>query len=101
MSDTTNETRLTDDERAKFAGLVAKIWNDPELAARYDENPRTVLAEHGVVLAEGVPMPAIPERPEGDISIEELESVGAAGGALSSIGSVSCPSATFSTISPS
>ena len=92
------ETNFSDADRSKFAGLVAKIWVEPELAARYEEDPHTVLAEHGIKLAKGMSVPEIPERPEGDLSIEELEGV-AAGISVSSLACAACPVSSFSSLS--
>jgi len=93
-----NSEVFTDSDRAKFAGLVARAWNDPELAARYGSDSHTVLAENGIVLPAGVDAPAIPTRPEGDISIEELDMV-SAGLGVSSLLSAACPVSSFSSIS--
>jgi hypothetical protein len=98
MAEPAPETTFTDADRAKFAGLVAKIWNDPELAAQYESDGRAVLAEHGIVYPQDVALPAIPERPEGDISIEELESA-AAGISVSSLLCYACPVSSFSSVS--
>jgi len=48
---------------ANFSGLVAKVWNDDDLRQRYEAEPKAVLAEHGITLPEGVPLPLIPPSP--------------------------------------
>jgi putative thiazole/oxazole-modified microcin (TOMM)-like peptide len=93
-----SEPTFTNADRAKFAGLVARIWSDPDLAARYDQDGRSVLAENGIELAAGMVVPVIPERPEGDISIEELETV-SAGLSVSSLACAACPVSSFSSLS--
>src|SRR5438132_2004160 len=50
---------------ARFAGLVAKVWNDKELAKSYKDNPGKVLQDYNIKLPKGVPMPVIPARPRG------------------------------------
>lgn len=78
------------EHRGRFARLVADAWGDPQLAERYAAQPHAVLAEYGIDWAPGQPTPALPAEPE-DVSLEELGS--AAGAAMVTIGTVSCPSA--------
>jgi len=56
------------DNLTNFANLTIAIWADPDgLGQKYDEDPRTVLAEYGVQVPKGVPTPLIPQPPEGGI----------------------------------
>jgi hypothetical protein len=52
----------------KFVGLVAKIWENPDLARMYERDPRGVLAKHGIKVEKGIPTPVIPKQPKGGIS---------------------------------
>ncbi|WP_061300079.1 hypothetical protein [Herbidospora cretacea] len=74
---------LGDGDRKNFAQLIVAAWADEELKARYEVRPREVLAEYGVVIPAGVPTPPLPAKPEGEFSIEQLES---AAGVASSCG---------------
>ncbi len=47
----------------QFAGVVARVWADPNSAHRYKSDPHSVLREHGIDLPEGVPAPVIPDHP--------------------------------------
>nr|WP_062337248.1 thiocillin family RiPP [Herbidospora sakaeratensis] len=64
---------LGDEDRAKFARLIAAAWADEDVKARFDQEPRELLAEYGVVIPEGVPTPLLPARPEGEFSVEDLQ----------------------------
>jgi putative thiazole/oxazole-modified microcin (TOMM)-like peptide len=91
-------------DRRSFARMVAQTWSDDSLTARYNAEPRAVLAEFGIHLAEDVPTPVLPSRPGGEFSVEQLEAV--AGGAVATaacIGCVSCPAGstgTFGNVTP-
>ncbi|GLX95448.1 hypothetical protein [Herbidospora sp. NBRC 101105] len=74
---------LGDEDRRKFARLVAAAWANSELKARYEARPREVLVEYGVVIPAGIPTPPLPARPEGEFSVEQLED---AAGVASSCG---------------
>lgn len=78
---------LGDEDRRKFARLIAAAWADEEIRARYERRPRPMLAEFGIAYPEGVVTPPLPDRPAGEFDVEELES--AAGGSLGSASSVS------------
>ncbi|HEX3783443.1 MAG TPA: hypothetical protein VHX38_27580 [Pseudonocardiaceae bacterium] len=89
------DNTLAEPDRRRFARLVAQAWADDELTARYNAQPRTVLAEYGIQLTDDVVTPVLPARPDGEFSIEQLEAVaGAAASTFGTVGSVSCPSAT-------
>jgi putative thiazole/oxazole-modified microcin (TOMM)-like peptide len=77
-------------ERHAFARLTAVAWSDDELTARYRDDPQAVLAEFGIALPEGSPPPPLPPAAAAGIDLESLEV--SAGGALATIGTVSCPS---------
>ncbi|WP_170990853.1 thiocillin family RiPP [Herbidospora galbida] len=64
---------LGDEDRQKFARLIAAAWSDEDVKTRFEAEPRAVLAEYGVVIPEGIPTPPLPARPEGEFSVEELE----------------------------
>jgi hypothetical protein len=92
------ENILSESDRRNFARMVAGSWADDSLTARYNAEPRAVLVEFGVELAEGVPTPVLPPRPDGEFSVEQLESVaGSAVGTAACIGCVSCPSGSTGT----
>jgi hypothetical protein len=85
---------LSDEERRKFARIVAKVWTDGSFAERYEAEPMVVLSEHGIDYPQGFPAPLVPAKPAGDLSLESLESVAAgaeAEGSASSISTLSCP----------
>jgi putative thiazole/oxazole-modified microcin (TOMM)-like peptide len=52
--------------------LIARSWLEPSLADRYRADAHSVLDEFGVTLAAGEQVPALPEAPECELSIEEL-----------------------------
>ncbi|MFF3664854.1 hypothetical protein [Microtetraspora malaysiensis] len=78
---------LGDEDRRKFARLIAAAWADDEVRDRYEREPRPMLAEYGLSYPEGVATPPLPSKPVGEFSVEELEA--AAGGTLGSASSVS------------
>ena len=114
-------TQLNQEMLAKFAGLVAKIWNDKTLADGYHKDPHRVLANYGIKLPEGVPVPLIPEPPTGgvgpemgrawktltfedwNISIQNLDKLRRESGPMAlkivSLGCIACPYSCFSSIS--
>jgi putative thiazole/oxazole-modified microcin (TOMM)-like peptide len=81
-------TPIPAEHRTRFARLVADAWSDPDLAARYDRDAIAVLAQYGITLSESTEIPNLPPAP-GEIAVEDLGS--AAGAALATIGTVSCP----------
>ncbi|WP_214409268.1 hypothetical protein [Sphaerisporangium fuscum] len=77
---------LGDEDRRKFARLIAAAWDDEVIRRRYETEPRALLGQYGIVYPEGVPTPPLPSKPEGEFDIADLES--AAGYAASSISCV-------------
>lgn len=115
---------ITQDHLAKFAGLVAKCWNDETLHRSYRADPVKVLAHHGITLPEGVPAPLIPPLPEvgpatgllavplafrdltfdnWDLTIQDLPGGTSAGVrprlGVSSLACAACPVSSFSSLS--
>ena len=76
------------EHRTRFARLVADAWSDPELAERYHREPAAVLAQYDIVLGEQQGVPDLPPAPDA-IAVEDLST--AAGAAMATIGTVSCP----------
>lgn len=83
-----NEQQQQDSMRA-FQKVVARTWSDPDFKARLTADPKSVLAEHGVSVPEGVDVKVVennekvvhltlPAKPSGDLSDEQLDQ--AAGG---------------------
>ncbi|MEV4017512.1 hypothetical protein AB0J35_44185 [Nonomuraea angiospora] len=64
---------LGDEDRKKFARLVAAAWQDGELRGRYESDPRALLSQYGIAYPEGVPTPPLPPKPEGEFDITDLE----------------------------
>jgi hypothetical protein len=64
---------LGDEDRRKFARLIAAAWSADDVKTRYGREPRAMLAEYGIAYPEGVATPPLPQKPEGEFSIEELE----------------------------
>lgn len=84
------QTPIATEHRARFARLVADAWSDPDLAARYDTDATAVLAQYGIILTGTDETPDLPPAP-GDVAVEDLST--AAGAAMATIGTVSCPAA--------
>ncbi len=79
------------EQKNKLARLFAACWKDEALKARFMADPRTVLAEHGMPVPDGMDVKVVenaddcvhitmPAPPSGDLSDDELEK--AAGGFL-------------------
>ena len=79
------------EEKNTLAQLFAACWKDEALKARFMADPKTVLAEYGMSVPEGMDIRVVensgdcvhitlPRKPSGDLSDEELES--AAGGGV-------------------
>jgi hypothetical protein len=94
----TDFSTMNDEQRTRFSTLVAEVWGDAELEARYNEEPHAVLAEYGIEVEAHAAAPVIPARPDGDLSIEELDAV-AAGLSVSSLACFACPVSCFSSVS--
>ncbi|MBB5778818.1 thiocillin family RiPP [Nonomuraea jabiensis] len=85
---------LGDEDRKKFARLIAAAWSEEDVKSRYGREPRQMLAEYGIAYPEGVATPPLPPKPAGEFSIEELEVAAGteapADGCFGSASSVSC-----------
>ncbi|SDO78136.1 hypothetical protein [Actinacidiphila guanduensis] len=93
-----SEVQLSSEERRRFGALVAQVWSDSDLAARYASEPLVVLAEHGIVSAEPLEVPAAPVEEIDDEALGLLSAVGGlAPACCGSASSVSCPGCTAST----
>jgi hypothetical protein len=57
----------------RFAELVARSWTDQDLAIRYDEDPRSVLADFELRLDSGADVPPLPTDVEDGLLIEDLD----------------------------
>ncbi|MEV6981445.1 hypothetical protein AB0M95_09325 [Sphaerisporangium sp. NPDC051017] len=78
---------LGDEDRKKFARLIAAAWSDGELRERYEAQPRSVLHQYGIVYPDGVPTPPLPPKPHGEFGIADLES--AAGAVVVTVATIS------------
>ncbi len=78
----------------KWSSLVKEAWRDESLKRRLIANPAAVLEEHGLSVPPGIELRVVentdkvkyltlPARPDGELSIEELERVAAGGEAIS------------------
>jgi len=83
-------TPIPVEHRNHFARLVADAWSDPRIADQYAQEPTAILARYGISLPADAPAPQLPPAP-GDVEVEELAI--AAGAAMATIGTVSCPGA--------
>jgi|GEM_PF-4037248 hypothetical protein len=93
-----SEVQLTSEERRRFGALVAQLWSDSELAARYAAEPLAVLAEHGIQAAEPLQVPDGPVEEIDDEALGLLSTVGGlAPSTCGSASSISCPGCTAST----
>ncbi|MEV4017513.1 hypothetical protein AB0J35_44190 [Nonomuraea angiospora] len=89
-----------DEDRRKFARLVAAAWQDGGLRGRYESDPGVLLSQYGIAYPEGVPTPPLPPEPEGEFDIADLESAAGSAayttdGTASSIGTALCNTACF------
>jgi putative thiazole/oxazole-modified microcin (TOMM)-like peptide len=98
---------LADEDRSKFARIVAKAWSDDETTQRYVRDPRAVLAEAGIDYPAEAAVPVLPPRPDDEFNIEALELVAGDGeiidpsdpsfhcaGSVGSTSSLACPCGT-------
>ncbi|MFC4535350.1 hypothetical protein [Sphaerisporangium dianthi] len=88
------EPPLTPELRAQLARFVARAWSDESIRLEFERDPRAALADAGVDWPRELPPPDLPAQPGHAIDLESLES--SAGGALGTIGTVSCPTGCFS-----
>jgi hypothetical protein len=94
-------TPLSDEERRRFAFLVAQVWADDAVALEYARQPHAVLAEYGIEYPSDVAAPRIPERPDGDLSVEDLELVAglkSCSGTFGSASTAGCPASSAACI---
>jgi hypothetical protein len=99
-----SDTVLSLEDRKRFASLVAQVWSDPALEARYLAEPGPVLAEHGIRVT-GTGYPELPPMPVDVIRDEQLAFAAGldlpAESDFSTCGSASsftCPGCTASTV---
>jgi putative thiazole/oxazole-modified microcin (TOMM)-like peptide len=78
---------LGDEDRKRFAKLIAQAWSDEGVKDRYEREPRAVLNEFGITYPDGIDVPTVPGKPVGEFSVEELEM--AAGSCLGTASSLS------------
>ncbi|WUH89875.1 hypothetical protein OG900_06920 [Streptomyces sp. NBC_00433] len=71
-----SEVQLSSEERRRFGALVADVWSDGDLAARYAAEPLAVLAERGIASAEPLEVPAAPVEEIDDEALGLLSTVG-------------------------
>ena len=92
MPENTNDA-FSEADRRTFGRIVARTWTDAEFAQRYLFEPRTVLREHGIEYPEDQLVPPVPPRPDGDLSLDELELAAGAStaGSAGTAGTLSCP----------
>ncbi|MDO0926667.1 hypothetical protein QQY24_15045 [Streptomyces sp. TG1A-8] len=62
----------------RFAELVARTWTEPDLKERYAADPHRVLAEAGIDLAPGTPVPHLPAGEELDVVVAPFDTLPAA-----------------------
>ncbi|SDL13072.1 hypothetical protein SAMN05421874_11671 [Nonomuraea maritima] len=84
---------LPSEVRKAFARFVARAWADEAVRQDYARDPRLALSQGGVDWPDDLPVPDLPARPDKSLDLESLES--SAGGALGTIGTVSCPTGCF------
>ncbi|WP_062440939.1 hypothetical protein [Herbidospora daliensis] len=88
------DSTLPPELRTRFARFSALAWSDEALREDFERDPRAALAAAGLDWPGDLPVPRLPARPENAIDLESLEA--SAGAALSTIGTVSCPTGCFS-----
>ncbi|GLX95450.1 hypothetical protein [Herbidospora sp. NBRC 101105] len=88
------DSTLPTELRTQLARFFARAWSDETLREEFALDPRAALAAAGIDWPDGLPIPELPERPEQALDLESLEA--SAGAALSTIGTVSCPTGCFS-----
>jgi len=62
----------------RFAELIARTWMEPALRERYLAEPVQVLAEAGIELPYGCPVPALPSGDELDVVVDRFDALPAA-----------------------
>ncbi|MBS0650915.1 MAG: NHLP leader peptide family RiPP precursor [Verrucomicrobia bacterium] len=77
----------------KWAKVIAKAWSDPAYKKKLLENPEATLAAEGISMPKGIHVEIhettnkvvhlnLPQRPEGDLSEEQLLKVAAGSAAM-------------------
>ncbi|MEV7601805.1 hypothetical protein AB0O91_31020 [Kitasatospora sp. NPDC089797] len=61
------------DKDWRFAELIVRVWTEPGLRRRYEENPARVLAEAGIRTVPGEAIPALPAAEELDVVVDLFE----------------------------
>ncbi|GAB1823781.1 hypothetical protein [Herbidospora sp. RD11066] len=89
-----DDPTLPPELRPQLARFFARTWSDEALRQDFEQDPRATLAAAGIDWPHDLALPELPERPDQAIDLESLES--SAGAALSTIGTVSCPTGCFS-----
>ena len=80
------------EERNQLAELFAACWKEDALKARFMNDPKAVLAEHGMDVPDGMDVKVVenadncvhitmPAAPDGHVSLSDEELSAAAGGA--------------------
>jgi putative thiazole/oxazole-modified microcin (TOMM)-like peptide len=59
----------------RFAELVARTWIEADLRERYLADPHRVLAEAGIDLAPGAPVPALPDGADLDVVVARFDTL--------------------------
>ncbi len=81
---------MGDEDRRRFAKIVASAWSDETFARRYASAPHAVLGEYGITYPSHVPAPPVPDKPDGDLSLEALELVAGDAAGMMCASSISC-----------
>ncbi len=82
------EDRFTAEESRKLAVLVARAWDDPQLTAEYERDPKAVLSGAGIKLG-GRTAPELPEKPA-ELEMQPAVASSEASSA-SSASTITCP----------
>jgi hypothetical protein len=61
------------DKDWRFAELIVRVWTEPGLRRRYEENPFQVLAEAGIRTIPGEAVPTLPAAEELDVVVDLFE----------------------------
>ncbi len=89
-----SKSTFSADETMKIAGLIARVWSDPQLKEQYERAPAAVLAGADVELGDRE-APAIPSPPELVVDTQRGTEMAAGFSSASSASTVSCPCTAF------
>jgi hypothetical protein len=64
---------MSEQDRRRFAKLIAHSWVDESVHARYVDDPRATLAEYGIDCPAEAALPSLPAKPSDEIDVETLE----------------------------